>query len=195
MEDKSSPSALPSRNAQYLRQGINLLGDINIKHYTTEQTQQFESSIGAHVRHILDYYECFFKGLCKDIPGGIRGGHAEGDGINIDYNSRQRDKRIELDKAYAMDRLRGTVERLDALPNGSDSMNQIILINTDAAEVYVRSTIGRELQFLLMHTIHHYAIMAVMLRNLGFFPDREFGMAPSTITYQASIERFHHNSD
>ena len=44
----------------------------------------------------------------------------------------------------------------------------------------------RELQFLVSHTIHHYALIGVLLAAEGFdvsleFP--EFGVAPSTLTH------------
>ena len=48
------------------------------------------------------------------------------------------------------------------------------------------SSIGRELQALSSHTIHHFALMAMTLQALGFQLDRDFGMAPSTLRYQAA---------
>jgi hypothetical protein len=41
----------------------------------------------------------------------------------------------------------------------------------------------RELQFLLSHTVHHYALMALILRLQGFNPAAEFGVAPSTLQH------------
>jgi hypothetical protein len=47
-----------------------------------------------------------------------------------------------------------------------------------------QSTIRRELQFLLSHTVHHYALIAIILKIQGFDCDEDFGVAPSTLKYQ-----------
>jgi hypothetical protein len=53
-------------------------------------------------------------------------------------------------------------------------------------DVYLISSIGRELQALSSHTIHHFALIAITLRLHGFDVDQDFGMSPSTLRYQAS---------
>jgi hypothetical protein len=56
------------------------------------------------------------------------------------------------------------------------------LVRQDAA-CWGRSSAERELQFLLSHTVHHYALIALMLRTQGYEPGAEFGVAPSTLAY------------
>jgi hypothetical protein len=46
-----------------------------------------------------------------------------------------------------------------------------------------RTTLKRELRFLVSHTIHHYALIAVILKLQGFDCGPDFGVAPSTIEY------------
>jgi hypothetical protein len=48
---------------------------------------------------------------------------------------------------------------------------------------WCRSTVARELQFLLSHTIHHYALIALVLRLQGFTTGEEFGVNPSTLRH------------
>jgi hypothetical protein len=43
--------------------------------------------------------------------------------------------------------------------------------------------VGRELQYLLSHTIHHYAIIGSILRAQGVEPGPDFGVAPSTLRH------------
>ncbi|MBP6670575.1 MAG: hypothetical protein KA180_14065, partial [Gemmatimonadales bacterium] len=43
------------------------------------------------------------------------------------------------------------------------------------------SSVKRELQFLVSHTVHHYALIKELLRREGFDPGAEFGVAPSTL--------------
>lgn len=48
------------------------------------------------------------------------------------------------------------------------------------------SSLGRELQLLISHTVHHYAMMALVLRGQGIDPGPEFGVALSTFRYRAA---------
>jgi hypothetical protein len=50
------------------------------------------------------------------------------------------------------------------------------------------SSVGRELQVLSSHTIHHFALIAFTLRVLGIEVDRNFGMAPSTLRYEQNAK-------
>jgi hypothetical protein len=53
-------------------------------------------------------------------------------------------------------------------------------------DVYLTSSVGRELQALSSHTIHHFALIAIALRVHGLEVDPDFGMSPSTLRYQAA---------
>ena len=48
------------------------------------------------------------------------------------------------------------------------------------------STIGRELQFLVSHSVHHFAMIRGISQRGGEELDGDFGMAPSTLRYQES---------
>ncbi len=55
--------------------------------------------------------------------------------------------------------------------------------NQHGVPVQVETTVGRELAFVLSHTIHHNALIGVMAAMLGVpVPDR-FGYAPSTLVH------------
>jgi hypothetical protein len=45
------------------------------------------------------------------------------------------------------------------------------------------SSLGRELHFLVSHTVHHYAIVRLLLENPDAV-DHAFGVAPSTLAWQ-----------
>jgi hypothetical protein len=59
-------------------------------------------------------------------------------------------------------------------------------VRAEGGEDWLPSTISRELQALSSHTIHHFALIAVILRLHGIFLDPEFGVSPSTLRYQAA---------
>ena len=48
------------------------------------------------------------------------------------------------------------------------------------------STLSRELQFLVSHTVHHDALIAAAARALGVATEPDFGIAPSTLKANAS---------
>ena len=62
------------------------------------------SSIGAHVRHILDRFHCFFAGVA---------------GASIDYDVRKRDSEIEQNAEatmFALESVAPLIELLQPLP-------------------------------------------------------------------------------
>jgi uncharacterized damage-inducible protein DinB len=57
------------------------------------------------------------------------------------------------------------------------------MVSAASPAVEVETSVGRELAFVLSHTIHHNALIGVMAMLLGApLPDR-FGYAPSTIAH------------
>jgi hypothetical protein len=53
----------------------------------------------------------------------------------------------------------------------------------DAADAWTASSASRELQFLISHTVHHYAIIRMILTVGGREVTPEFGISPSTLRY------------
>ncbi|GJM13589.1 MAG: hypothetical protein DHS20C12_19920 [Pseudohongiella sp.] len=130
------------------------------------------SSIGTHIRHILDRFHCFFLGLPE---------------ASIDYDSRKRDPEIEqsIEAAlYALESVTKRVERLQQLPflNESIAVRESALATHPAVEI--SSTLEREILGLITHSIHHLAIIGLLAKSLGHQVDCDFGKAPSTIAYE-----------
>ena len=48
-----------------LERGIQLLQNISDEDYQNTSIAPYYSSIGTHVRHILDVFDCIFEGLSK----------------------------------------------------------------------------------------------------------------------------------
>ena len=51
------------------------------------------------------------------------------------------------------------------------------------ARACARSSLARELSYVLSHTVHHYALAAVLLRHQGVEPGPELGVAPATLRH------------
>ncbi|MDA1045265.1 MAG: DinB family protein [Verrucomicrobia bacterium] len=152
-------------------QAIELVARLTDDHYTKIDPPQYSSSVGAHMRHVLDHYFCFLEGLDKG---------------RIDYADRARNPRLEHDRSFAVEQLRDTISRVCALASLDARHPLEMRIEGDGVEghaAWAVSTVGRELDFLLSHTIHHYGMVAIILRLQGVEPGAGFGVAPSTLRH------------
>jgi uncharacterized damage-inducible protein DinB len=152
-------------NIQILLQAKELLRQSDDNAYTQPMPGLFDYTIGAQLRHCLDAWQCFFKGLTYG---------------RIDYDQRERNPKIETSREEAIACLNTTTHRLSSLVPDE---NQLVLECRHDSSVWALSSLERELQFLLSHTIHHFALIAVMLRAHGIAPPAELGVAPSTLTF------------
>ncbi len=130
------------------------------------------SSIGAHVRHILDRFHCFFTGLKMS---------------SIDYDARKRDKEIEHNLEAATFALATVARRIDQL-NQMQFPTELIRVRESVhpsnPAVEISSTAEREMMGLITHSIHHLAIIALIAKSFGYQMGTDFGKAPSTIVYE-----------
>lgn len=154
-----------------LRQGMLLLEELTDDLYTGCQPPYFTHSVGSHFRHVIDFYLCFLTGRDQGL---------------IDYDHRVRDPHLASNRDLALLTLAALVGRLEQLTEAAD-MPLLVRLEADPSSVAdlteTSSSLGRELQFLLSHTVHHYALIALLLRLQGFAPPPEFGVAPSTLQY------------
>lgn len=157
------------KNILILRQGLELVEKIDDASYARPVEGISRTGIGGHFRHCLDFYGSFLDGLATG---------------RIDYNRRKRDETVETNRSVAIDRMKTAIEQLSSLL-GKDEYRSVE-VRADgmmqAADLST-STIGRELQFLFGHTVHHYAVIAILLRLQGIEPGADFGVAPSTLAY------------
>ncbi len=159
---------------EVLEQERSLVSTLDSAVYTAPGSGAFRSSVGAHLRHNLDHFTSYFAGL----PEG-----------RIDYEQRRRDDGIARSTKHALADIGKQIAALERLMQdepGSDFL-QVREESDSAAEGELRwldSSVGRELQFLLGHTVHHHAIIALLLARQGVELPEGFGVAPSTQRYE-----------
>ena len=124
-------------------------------------------SVGGHVRHCLDHV----RSLERAIETGV-----------VDYDARDRDSLIEIDRTLAWSLLLSARRRVTAVPLSVLARPVVVRtrMHAGAAAVEVLSSLEREVSFVIAHTIHHCATIAVLA---GVTPERlpeRFGIAPST---------------
>ena len=154
-----------------LRQLADLLEQLTDDQYPQKPIGVVESSIGGHVRHCLDHVEALLNAA---------------DTGAIDYDHRQRGTLIESSRTAAIELLRDQERRL--LELSDDLLDQPLSLSTllaaDAPPIGVETSFGRELSYVLSHTIHHNALIGVMAKLLGHTLPPKFGYAPSTIAFK-----------
>jgi hypothetical protein len=125
------------------------------------------AKIGGHFRHNLDFVCQFLNGL---------------ESGKIDYAKRTRNPQIEQNRAFAIEQTGVLISRLQNLPDEMLSQKVEICSEIDAT-VRHASSVMRELEFLLSHTVHHHAIIAEKLGVFGINISNDFGVAPSTLKF------------
>ena len=156
-----------------LHQLFDLIETLTDAEYTQKPVGVVESSIGGHVRHNLDHIESLLRGLRS---GGVC------------YDHRARDTDVEGDRLAAMDAIL-RLERALLTVDWSELRHLMILsalVSPDLPPVLTVTSPERELAFVVSHTIHHNALIAVMVKVLGAEIPVEFGYAPSTIVHKRS---------
>ena len=160
--------SLIATSDQLLAQAVKLIHSHSDADYTRVCHAVFSSSIGQHIRHCVEHYEEFLQAMTE---------HRE-----LDYEKRPRDLSVESDPAEAVRRIEKIRESLQIhVVECRD-----ILMWDNGSLAPARSSISREMQFLLSHTVHHFALITVIASLGGLQIPRNFGIAPSTLKYRAS---------
>ena len=126
------------------------------------------SSIGAHVRHCLDHVRAF-----------LRVAHAG----ELDYDRRERGTDVETARAAALELIADLRQQLAGLDAFDRPIRVSTMLAADQPPVLVQSSVARELAFVLSHTIHHHALIGVMVKSVGGWLPERFGYAPSTVAH------------
>ncbi len=166
-----SARTLAQRNIAFLGQARTLLARLSDADYVAPGPGGLRGGVGPHLRHVLDHYELFLAGLESQA---------------VDYDVRARQTAVETDRRAALAKLDELTAQLAAL-HAVDA-DRALMVKVDSGEdgepFRGASSVGRELQFLVSHTVHHFAVIAVMLRVRGVDPGRDFGVAPSTLKHE-----------
>ena len=150
-----------------LQQAKVYLKAIDPKDYQQAIPLLSNSTLGEHTRHFIEFYQC----LLRQIGSG-----------SINYDTRQRDKRIERNPSFALATIDEIIQQLGHLP-----LKKACTLYSEVELAHPFSTnVERELLYNLEHSIHHLAIIKIGLAIL--LPDlvlpKNFGVAASTVKYR-----------
>jgi len=153
-----------------LKQQLSLLSSLPDPIYRKAVPNIKAATIGAHVRHLLDFYQSFCVGLGRGV---------------IDYDHRERNQETEQLLSKGLFQIEKIIERLN---QANRFQSQPLLVKSSVSvadtENYLRSNQSRELQMLHSHTTHHMAIIRIMLELNQITVNADFGKAPSTLRFE-----------
>lgn len=149
-----------------LKRGIVLLSSISNEQYSNTSVAPYYSSIGRHMRHILDVFDCIFDGLVIS---------------RVDLSARKRNEIVEINTDECIQYFNRIISQLNAL-NTSD-FDKLVTVVDDLGNGLVEQkyTLGGLLIQAHSHAIHHYASLGYILKQLDIqIPDPCFGYNPTT---------------
>jgi uncharacterized damage-inducible protein DinB len=149
-----------------------VVGGLSDAQYVQKPVGVMSSSIGGHVRHWLDHVSA----LLASVETG-----------RLSYDHRERGTSIETDRWAALAAITQLAVRLRDL-RASDldrPLDVESLLAADDEPQTFGSTVGRELAYVVSHSVHHNAIIGAMVQTLGGRVPPRFGYAPSTIAHAA----------
>ena len=164
-------NALIQSNLHYLAQVERLLRQLDDQTFTLPSAGFYNSTIGGHLRHCLDHYDSFTNGL------------ADG---KVDYDHRVRLPELETKTECALAKTLEVCTTIKNIPSQEPPVGLLVKMDCGlASSDWQPSTLGRELQFLVSHTVHHFAMIGGICRELGIKLEDGFGVAPSTLRHRA----------
>lgn len=146
---------------------IDLCQSLTLEQYTLKCRMLNGVSIAEHLRHSYEFYHCLLLGL---------------DTKQLNYEDRARDRAIENNLPYAIERMKKLKSQLTS-PLKDTVME---LKSKEAQSSLVNTSLERELVYCLDHAIHHQALIKIGLKEqeLSHLVSQDFGVAYSTLRYR-----------
>lgn len=155
-------------NIQLLDQAVTIIGAFKI-----QATDTFAAVVGPHLRHVIEHYEALVFSASN----------------LIDYDNRERDRKVEQDPAVALQRVLGLQNQLrQPTQKLANAALQVRFLGGLGAEhqFTADSSFQRELLFVASHAVHHFAIIQMNCASRDIFLPPQLGKAPATLAYEAA---------
>jgi uncharacterized damage-inducible protein DinB len=162
---------LVEHNLCVLEQVEALLRELTDVEHASPRPLLFGSSIGQHIRHVLEFYDCFVSSFASGA---------------VSYDRRRRDLAIETSVSVATASARNSAVKLRSI-----SCDGALTLCSDLPGMPLASTqdttVKRELVYLADHSVHHLAMVRIALEQ--YLPHVVFpstlGIAVSTRNHRA----------
>jgi len=148
-----------------LKKSRTLLSILNDDELSDTSVAPYYSSIGSHLRHILDFYDCALYPNSEN---------------KIDLTNRSRNNDVENKCEIALQYLTQIINKLDTIEQKTKE-NMIVIDDLGLGKLEMTYTFEALMAQANSHTIHHYAIINYILDRLGIsVKDETFGYNPTT---------------
>ena len=144
------------------------LDKLTQEQYTQPCKTLLNATIGQHVRHIIELFQCLENGYDAGL---------------VNYENRKRDELIETNKLFA-------TELLSEVHSGLNRPNKTLNLEACYDEhadfpITISTNFYREIAYNLEHTIHHMALIRVGINEIAEIDlPAEFGVASSTLKFR-----------
>jgi len=147
------------------------ISQLSNEQYIKPSNVLFNATIGQHVRHIIELFQCLESGYADNT---------------VNYEERKRDVTIENNKELALQLLQEVYTKLDR-PNKELVLHASYDEHSEQP-VSIPTNYHREVAYNLEHTIHHMALIRVGIAEVSdiTLPD-EFGVASSTVKHRKYV--------
>jgi uncharacterized damage-inducible protein DinB len=144
-----------------------LVAQLSDEQYRQPLQVLYGSSVGDHVRHIVEMFDELKKGYITGL---------------VNYDSRLRNKELETQTALAL-------KCLGLLPASlfmEDKPLQLAVVYTGEKGMVTQTTYYREVVYNIEHMVHHMALIRTGMQAFGniLIPE-DFGIAASTQKYRS----------
>lgn len=142
-----------------------MLNQLSYDEYSSAIPILGNSSLGEHVRHILEMFHQLNQGYQMGM---------------VNYDKRERNKQIQTDIDYAIEFIACLIAELN-------KADKELLLSSAYAEQNqsIKSSYNRELIYSIEHCVHHQALLKVGLQALKLdLVSDTFGLAKSTQEYR-----------
>lgn len=155
------------QTSQILSQLAELAGQLSNDQYTQSMTVLTDNSVGKHIRHIVEFYQCLLNGISIG---------------EIDYDKRERNLLLETDINYTQEIIKEIVSYTEIVLDNPLKLK----ISYEGGICSVNTSVFRELAYNIEHTIHHLAIIKIGIKThfSEISLSKNLGVAYSTIKYQ-----------
>ena len=154
-----------------LNQIDEVLAQISEEDYRKPITTLSNATVGQHVRHTLEFFQCLKSGVERGV---------------VNYDLRTRDEEVQSEPARARQVILALKEFIDNTTVDTPVSFEVNYGETEEAPQIIPSNFERELSYNIEHAVHHMAIFKIGLNEVAGYvsiPDG-FGVAVSTLRYQ-----------
>ena len=98
------------------------MNTISEEHYSDTSIRPYYSSIGGHIRHVMDVFDCFFEGYNSG---------------EIDLTARKRNTLAEQQIPVGIEYISSTLVKIKAIAN--DDLNRLVYVTDDLGTGKIRA--------------------------------------------------------